>query len=349
MSSSDPLSPASSSLPSHGPRSGPAQPREMRQPSSGFSLRRPSLVGALPPVIFLPILGLVALAQALAMAAWRLGFGMEMADLFRGMVAALWALAMGLLLVKLVRRPSVLLEDLRPLPGRAGLASATLGGMAVSVTLAPIWPGLALGLVLVSLALHQGLVALLFWRMQREGAAGQVPDPTWHLTFSGMLMAVPVLRLLEWNAVAAGILWLGLVTALSVWMLALAQMMRARPPAVLRPLLALHLVPATLIALTGLMLGMGGLARGFMVIAVLIFVALVLRLRWLTEAGFTPLWGALSFPLAMLSQALMTHGALATGLAVLGLALVANLWIAFAVLRLVPGGRLAQRTNAAEV
>ena len=322
--------------------------RPRKFPAPEFPPRQPDLIGGLAPAVFSPILGLIALAQGLALAAQETGMGMEMAELARGLVAGLWGLAFVVHLAKVWRRPAVLIEDLRPLPGRAGLGSATIGGMAVSVTLSSHWPAAALALVLVSLALHVALIGVMLQNMYVRGESAQVPDPTWHLSFGGLLMAVPTLRLAGFDAMASGMLWLGLVASMTIWLMSLAQFLRARPPAVLRPLLAIHLAPAALLALTGAMIGATGLSRGFLVLAVLLFLAMVVRMRWLAASGFTPVWGSVTFPLAVLAQALMVHGAAVTGAAVLVIGIVVNIGIAWATLRMVPGGRLSLRTNAAQ-
>ena len=79
-----------------------------------------------PPAIFPATLGLLGLALG-----WRRGVGQfalppGLADLFLGAVTLFALFALLTYVVKLMRRPAVVLEDLRILPGRAGLAAAVL-------------------------------------------------------------------------------------------------------------------------------------------------------------------------------------------------------------------------------
>ena len=129
------------------------------------------------------------------------------------------------------------------------------------------------------------------------------------------------------------------------------QLARRVPPAPLRPLLAIHLAPASLLATTASLLGLDLVAAVFGWMALGIGLALFAALRWITASGFSALWGAFTFPLAAASTALMLQGGALgwAGQGLLVLALVTIPWIAWQVLKLWPGGQLAARTNAAEV
>ena len=63
------------------------------------------------------------------------------------------------------------------------------------------------------------------------------------------MAAAPALAL-GWGVVAEGLFWTMLPVALAIWGLSLRQFARAVPPAPLRPLLAIHLAPAALLALS---------------------------------------------------------------------------------------------------
>jgi tellurite resistance protein len=65
-------------------------------------------------------------------------------------------------------------------------------------------------------------------------------------------------------------------------------------------------------------------------------------------SGFSPFWGAFTFPLAAHASAVLALGAEVTGLALLALALAVIPVIAWRVLALWPGNRLATISNAAE-
>jgi tellurite resistance protein len=266
-----------------------------------------------------------------------------------GALFGLWFVAVLALAAKLLRRPAVLMEDLRPLPGRAGLAAATMSGMAAAGVLIPYAPGLAVLLTFAALIAQAVTAVLLVRVMIGQGAEGLVPNPTWHLSFVGIIVAAPDLAQLGWGAAAAGIFWLTLPIAGVIWGLSVVQLLRRIPPAPLRPMLAIHLLPAALLSSTAALLGHEGIAQVLAALAVVICLALVASTRWLLQGGFTPIWGAMTFPAATFCSALLLQGgALATlgaALAVLALPFVGV--IAWKVLKLWPGGRLAARTNAA--
>ena len=97
-----------------------------------------------------------------------------------------------------------------------------------------------------------------------------------------------------------------------------------------------------------LALGLGGLA-------ILILVALLARPRWLLASGFSPLWGAFTFPVAAFSSLMQMLGSVGDGevFRILGgLALVAATLgipvVMWKVVQLWGKGQLAVKTNAAE-
>ena len=96
--------------------------------------------------------------------------------------------------------------------------------------------------------------------------------------------------------------------------------------------------------------GQPGPALAFAGLALVLLLALLAAGRWVMESGFSPLWGAFTFPLAALASALLAQDGLFlwTGLAVLAAAVGFVPYVLWQVLKLWPGGRLAAKTNAAE-
>jgi tellurite resistance protein len=113
--------------------------------------------------------------------------------------------------------------------------------------------------------------------------------------------------------------------------------------------LAIHLPPAALLSLSAALIDQPELATFLLGLAALIFVLLLASARWLVVAGFTALWGAFTFPLAAFPLALMAYGGPATvpGLILTTAALAITPTLAWKILKLWPGGKLAARTNAA--
>ena len=184
------------------------------------------------------------------------------------------------------------------MPGRGGVAAATIGGMAWAAALVPYAPGLA--------------------------AAG-----------------------LGWQGLTMGLFWATMPLAVLIWGLSAAQFLRDVPPAPLRPLLAIHLAPASLLSTVAALIGQPEMAMGFALMGGVLLVVLLVSARWVTVSGFTPIWGALTFPLAALAAALFGVGWDWPGVAVLIAALGVVPVVTWQVLRMWPDGRLAARTNAA--
>ncbi|GAB1480657.1 tellurium resistance protein [Paracoccaceae bacterium] len=319
-------------------------------PPPEFPPRRVAAFARTPPAIFPVILGLLGLGLALRRALEALQLPVGLVEAALGGLLVLWAFGWLALAVKIARRPGVLAEEMRVLPGRAGLAAASMSGMVAAAVLLPYAPGVALGLALLSLGLHAALAGLLIAVLLRLPPEAREVNPAWHLAFVGFVVAAVPLAQLGWTGLAAAILWATMAAAAAIWAISVLQLTRRIPPAPLRPLLAIHLAPAALFSTVAGLLGMAGLAQGLALIGAAILLALVLAGRWVLAAGFSPLWGAITFPLAAYASALVLLGGwyelpgLVLGLAALGVVPA----IAWHVLKLWPGGKLAAKTNAAE-
>ncbi len=336
--------------PSAPPRVSQTRRKPLMFPPPEFPPRRPKLFARTPPAVFPVILGLLGLGLALRRALGVVGRDAGIADLLLGALVGLWGFAVLALLAKIARRPGVIWEDLRVMPGRAGLAAAAMGAMASSLALVPVMPDVALALLWLGLGAQVLLVALwlrLMWDLPREARS---VDPGWHLLLTGSIVAgLPALAFGQ-EALAQGLFALGIMTATAVWLASAVQLLRRVPPAPLRPMLAIHLSPAALLSVTASGLNRPELALGFAVLSGLLFLALVVAGRWIAVAGRSPVWGAFTFPLTAFASALLALGGIGVnlGIGVLILALGLVPWIAWGVLSAWPGGKLAARTNAAE-
>jgi tellurite resistance protein len=336
-------------MPTPAGRDATTEPRPKRYPPPEFPPRRPATFAKTPPAIFPPILGLLGLAIALRLALGQLSLDPGLGDLLAGVAVALWLFAAFAYGVKIVRRPGVVVEDLRVLPGRSGLAAMTMGGMATATLVAPHAAGVAQGLILVALAGHAVLALLLLRLLAGLPPEARQVNPTLHLSLVGFIVAGPAAVLAGWPGLAMVLFWVTLPVALVIWGLSVWQFARNVPPP-LRPLLAIHVAPAAVLASVAALLGMVTLAMGLALGGLALAVVLAGSSRWLLGVGVTPMWGALTFPLAALAAALIRVGGIwqsvGIGLTVLALGVIpAILWW---VLKRWPGGKLAAVTNAAE-
>jgi len=329
-------------------------------PLAGLGRHAPHPVGLwrrTPPAIFPPIMGLFGLGLG-----WRRGadaFGMTpgpaadlvnaVAETILGAVSLLFLFAVLAYGVKVLRRPAVVAEDLRILPGRAGVAALVLCFYLLALVLTPYRLAVTGTMLTGALALHAVLIGLLLRAQWRGPAEQHRVTPVWHLNYVGGIIAALAALRLGWDGAALVLFGLSTLVAAAIWAVSLGQLMAERVPAPLRPLLAIHLSPAALIGAVAAGLGLLTVAQGFAVLSAVILGVLVLRLRWLTAAGFSPLWGAFTFPLAATAGLWLTLGGrwhLPGALLLLAATLIVP-WIAVRILKLWAGGQLAARTNAA--
>ena len=328
--------------------------RPKMYPAPEFPPRKPRLFARTPPAIFPSLLGVLGLGLALRKGTAVLGLETSvLAGLIEaalGAVLMLWALAIVALKAKYLRRIGALGEDMRVLPGRAGLAAASMTGMAAASVLVPYAPQLALWLALASLVAHLVMAVALIDTLRRLAPEGRSVNPAMHLAFVGFIVGAVPLAQLGYMDAARLILWITLPIAATIWTISLWQLARLVPPAPLRPLLAIHLAPAALFSIVSGLVGQPTLALGFAALGMVIFLALLTGAIWITATGFSPLWGSFTFPLTAFATALLSLGGSweLPGMVVLALALGVVPAIAWNVLKLWPGNRLATKTNAAE-
>ena len=262
----------------------------------------------------------------------------------------LFCFALVALGAKIVRRPAVVLEDMRVLPGRAGYATASMGVMALAAVISPYVSSVAVTVLWVGLALHAVMAALWLWVWFGLAPEGRGVNPAWHLSFVGFIVGAVSAVGMGLEGVALGILWATMPVAAAIWGVSLAQLTARIPPAPLRPLLAIHLAPAALFATVAHALEQDVLAASFAGFGAVILLALLAGARWVTASGFSPLWGSFTFPISAFASALISLGGpwAQAGIFVLIAALGSVPVISYRVLKMWANGALAAKTNAAE-
>ena len=314
-----------------------------------------------PPAIFTIILGLFGLALA-----WRAGALVSIvpeavSQVLLGGVSALFAAAAFSYLIKVLRRPSALIEDLRILPGRGGVAALGVCFSALAAGFAPLSPEGAIKLMYFALVFHALLALLVLYVLATSPKEQRKVTPIWHLSFVGFIVAAVSGTTLGQYGLSQVVFWAALLMASGIWAVSLFQLIKTTPPAPLRPLLAIHLAPASLFGIVALGFPadqfphMLVLAQIFTCIAALIVLVLLVSLRWIMAAGFSPLWGAFTFP--MTASAVLFLGlhaqtgsllAKVIGVAVLVAATFFVPWVAAKVVQMWLKGTLATKTNASK-
>ena len=315
------------------------------------STARPGLWRRVPPAIFPPLLGLLGLALAWRAASQRFGLADALPDLLAGVAIAAWVFAMLAYGTKLARRPAVLAEELRILPGRAGVGAALVCIYAAAQVLGPFAPVLARTVLVLGLAAHLVFWAVLIPVLLHVPGQGRV-TPAWQLNFVGPIVAVQAAAGFGWTGFAAALWWPMAAAAVLIWGLSLRQAISERIPAPLRPLLVIHVAPVAMLGASAAALGWAQVAAGFAWALVPVLALIVLRLRWLTEAGFSPFWSAFTFPLAASAGLWLAVSYAAPGWAgparmLLVVASLVVVPIMFLVWKSWAQGRLAIKSNAA--
>lgn len=325
----------------------PAGFRPKSFPPPEFPPRKLPPFARMPPAVFPSVMGLLGLALALFRALETAGLPTAPAELAMGLVAGLWVFCVAGYARKLSLRPGVVRDDLAILPGRAGLAAGSVSAFLTAAILATFAPSLAKVFLPMAFALHALIVVLIIRALLRAPEEARGVTPVWHLVFVGPIVGALAAVPLGWTTLASLILWGTIPLALGIWAASARHLLRRIPPAPLRPLLAIHLAPASLFASVAGLLGYAALAQICVALGALIFLGLLVRGRWITEAGFSALWGAFTFPLAAFATALLVNGWDLPGVAITACALGVNVTIAVRVLRMWPKGTLATKTNAA--
>ncbi len=311
---------------------------------------RQGLFRQTPPAAFTPVFGLLGLGLAWRRAADAFGLPDGPGEALLGAVTLLYIFVAVAYLAKVVRRPGVVAEDLRVLPGRAGLTAASLSILLLAAVAVPYSETLARGALYLGLATHTALALGYIRALVLAPAEGRRVTPVWHLAFVGFIIAPLSAVPLGHNGLATAIMGATIPVAVGIWALSAAQALRETVPPPLRPLLAIHVAPAALFATVGASLGMTTLAGWFAALVLALIAILAGMARWLTAGGFSPLWGAFTFPLAAAVSALFAQGGEPFRTLAAGLLIAATLGIptiAWRVMKLWAEGKLGPRTNAA--
>ena len=316
-------------------------------------MNRQPLWRSTPPAIFPVILGLVGLSHAWRGMSKSFGLPVAMADLLLGITVALLAFFVLSYLAKLIARPRVLMEDLKSPPGRAGLSAISMAFIVLAVAVMPFGE-VARYVWWFGVILHVIIVTFVVKAISKAPPEGRSVTPFQLLPFVGLsttpLAGVPLGYLLLSQILA----YISLAAFAVILVQLVTKFIRTRPPEPLRPTYAIILAP---LSLFGMAFGLFDMGLGFMVFYVAVWafaLALLVFAKWLTKAGFTPMWGSFTFPAATFTNinimaiskgfgVVATTGTIAGGL----IATALIFFIAYKALKMWASRKLAQKTGAA--
>ncbi len=309
----------------------------------------------MPPAVFPPALGLMGLGLAWRKAGALWGFGPAAGDMILGAASLIVLFFLLLYLAKIAARPAVLVEDVSVPPARAGVAAGTMALMLTGAALVPIWPEAARWAVMIGMLMHVAVVLAVAATLVRNPSLVLAAPGTLHLPFVGLIVAPLALVPLGSVFLAEWIFRITFPFAVLIWLVEVLRPVGAPRPAPLRPTMAIHLSPVALFGIVAALLGwqdIAGMFRFLGVVVAALLVAMVLWKGWLIEAGFSPVWGAFTFPTAAAASLWFTGAGAHEGwkwlaTATLIFASVLLPWIAVRIWALWPSGRLADKTAAA--
>ncbi|NOX41874.1 MAG: hypothetical protein GXP05_15650 [Alphaproteobacteria bacterium] len=306
-----------------------------------------------PPVIFPVGLGFMGLAHAWRGAATVLAVPAEIGDLLLGLSTAFLVFFMAMYLAKTVRRPRVVWEDMSSAHGRGGIATIPMSLMLLTAALLPFnvsvpqvwWAGVILQIITILLS-----AATLI----KSPVVERRFSPFQYLSFVGPVIAPIAGVPLGFRTES---FWL-VMFALTAWVVISIgygrRLQFARPPAPLRPSLAISLAATSLMAMAFNLLEMPSAFHAFYWLAVALALSLVVSARWLAGAGWTPYWAAFTFPIATFTnlqvmslqhgEGLVARVGLLSGLAI-GTPLI--LYIVYKSVMSFAKGELARHSGAA--
>ena len=316
-------------------------------------MKRQPLWRSTPPAIFPVILGLVGLVHAWHGIGRAFGLPAAFGDILLGGATALLMFFSLSYLAKLIARPGVLMEDLKSPPGRAGLSAISMSFIVLSVGLLP-YGEIARYVWWFGVILHAVIVTFVVKAISKAPPEGRSVTPFQLLPFVG-LSTTPLAGVsLGYVLLSQVLTYLSLAAFAVILFQLAAKFIRTRPPEPLRPPYAIVLAP---LSLFGMAFGQFGPEIVFTVFYIAVWaygIALLVFAKWLTKAGFTPMWGALTFPAATFTNInimamakgygiVATTGTIAGGL----IATALIFFIAYKALKMWMGRQLAQKTGAA--
>lgn len=250
-----------------------------------------------PPAIFPIALGFMGLALGWHNASDVLPIPHEIGDMMVGISTAYFLFFAILYVAKILARPVVVLEDMKTPQARAGVAAFPMTIMLLAAALlllgvqVPLvwWTGVGFYFVV------NGLVLYLIITGPSEARKF---SPFQYLAFVGLIVA-PIAGIpLGFVTESFLLVMAAMITYIAITMGYGYKLTKVRPPVPHRASVAIVLAPTSLFALAFGGLGIDWAFELFYWMAVAIAVALLAFSRWLTEGGFNPVWGSLTFPVA---------------------------------------------------
>lgn len=253
-----------------------------------------------PPALFPSTLGAIGLSLGWRSAAEVLGAPIIIADTLLVASGGVFCFILIAYIAKLFVRPLAVFDDLSPVPGRAAVSAGSmcLLLLAAGVLRATGEAALAERLWLLGLMLHVVYMCCVIKVLVGLPAAERKVTPVLFLPFVGYIVAPFAGPALGYHDLSFWIFMYTLAAGVVIISLAMPPFFRGPTPPPARPAAAIVLAPMGVGALSAHALDLTTLSMFFCWASLPVALLLILRVRWLTAGGISPLWGAFTFPSA---------------------------------------------------
>ncbi len=274
-----------------------------------------------PPSLFPSTLGAIGLSLGWLSAVEVLGAPAIVAEALLVASGGVFCFILIAYIAKLSLRPAAVFDDLSPVPGRAAVSAGSMCLMvlAAGVLRATGETGLAERLWFLGLGLHVVYMVCVIKVLAGLPAAERQVTPVLFLPFVGYIVSPFAGPALGYYDLAFWIFMYTLVGGVIILALAMPPYFLRPTPPPARPAAAIALAPLSVGAISADALGLTTLAAMFCWANLPVAALVIARVRWLTAAGLSPLWGAFTFPSASFA-----------GLCVLGASYWGGWWIGLA-------------------
>ena len=273
-----------------------AQPREACNKNIMAALSR--FWRRTPPALFPGLLGLFGLALSWRYAAKVWDMDSRIGEGFGLVATLLLLLTLSSYVVKLSIRPTVLWDDLKIGPARGSVSAGSMCAMALAAFLVPyteLGALLVWGLSMVLHAVYFSCVALMLAKQPRF--LDEI-TPAILLPAVGILVATLAGSMLEYWLFCKIVFAITIPLSALIFVVSLWNVRRFGVPGPLRSSYAIFLAPPSVAAI-GIYLH--GNSTYFLLAWIgcsVVALCLLPFLRWMSQGGWTPGWGAFTFPLA---------------------------------------------------
>lgn len=216
---------------------------------------------------------------------------------------------------KLIARPAVLMEDMKTPPARAGIAAMAMAMMILAAALLPFgvsvppiwWAGVVMQIVASAIVLQA---------MWRDPPKSRHFSTFQYLTFVGPVVG-PIAGVPLGYVWQSSLLVTAALIAYVIITIGIVLTIRRDPiPAPLRASAMIFLAPLCMFALAYGMLGNDLAFSAFYWAGSVMALGLLALVPWMLKGGYTPVWGAFTFPIgAFLNMQVMAvakgHGMMA--------------------------------------